>query len=531
MKSKPPIDRLPPHSYEAEQGVLSCMLQSPNGCITQAETKLGRNGEPFYDLRHQVIFQKIIDLHDRNTPVDTITLRQELMDGQRLEEVGGTAYIAALPGLEALPSNLGYYLGIVHDKFTLRRLIHAATDAVGRIYDYEGDVQSLVTTTQRDLLSILNPLGTSTTQEHWRMQDLIGYDVDKDPNAVVGWHDGKTTRYLCRGYSAWIIGQSGIGKSTLGQQQAYMWALGKPFCGIMPVRPLRILIVQNENDQGDCAEATQGILDCAAFTPEEFDLLNQRVKIIRCRGKTGPDFCRWLEREVAAWKADLVYVDPLLRFAGIDVSRQDQCTKFLNDSLDPVLANTGVVMIGAHHTGKPKSKKETQGWTIYDYAYAGIGSSELVNWARAISIIQVIGDGNFEILLAKRGARAWATHPEKIDPTTSIFMKHAVGKIFWVQIEPPPPIVKKDRATGKTGRPNKVDEIAASNLHEFCAGCKPEGEGQNEISRRLMLVLAKNKIDASLNTCKRIIQALVANEKLSKSVTDLAVAYLKGPNA
>jgi hypothetical protein len=119
-------------------------------------------------------------------------------------------------------------------------------------------------------------------------------------------------------------------------------------------------------------------------------MVNERVKIIRCRGKTGKDFCFWLEQEIFEWRADLVYVDPLLRFAGIDVSRQDQCTKFLNDNLDPMLASTKVVLIGAHHTGKPKTTKETSNWTVYDYAYSGIGSSELVNWARAICILRVL---------------------------------------------------------------------------------------------------------------------------------------------
>lgn len=526
-------DRLPPHSDEAERGVLACILQSPNGCITDTEKRLGRDGLAFYDLRHQTLFTQIVALHDRRVPVDIITLQQALRDIRRLDDVGGMAYLAGLPESAPSPANLPYYLDIVSEKHSLRRLIQTCTEVVGRVYDFEGELAPVMAQAQADLATALAPLRQSVLQEHWTLDRLASYDVQNDQNAVIGWRAGKATRYLCRGYSAWIIAQAGIGKSSLAQQQACLWALGKPFCGIWPARTgLRILIVQNENDEGDAAEAIQGILDGGNFTAAEIDQLRQQVKLIRCRGLTGSEFCRWLEREVVAFQADIVYVDPLLRYAGIDVSRQDQCTKFLNNELDPVLARTGVVMIGIHHTGKPKSKRETEGWTIYDFAYSGIGSSELVNWARAISIVTPEKGGHFHMMLAKRGSRAWATHPGVDDQmTTSIYLKHAEGRIYWEQIHEPPPQEKKDRATGKMGRPNKVEEIAASNLHDFCAGCLEQGEGFNSISRRLMSTLAKNKVDASISVCKKAITLLVANGKLTKNVADEAVSYTKGPNA
>lgn len=528
---KEDLERLPPHTPQGERGVLGCLLMSPNGCITQAEERLGKNGEPFYDLRHGIIYQRIVDLHDRNSPVDMISLSELLKANNELEACGGLEYITRIPDDIPSPANLEYYLELVYEKFTLRRMIRECVDTIGRAYEYQGDIQSFVTSSQRQILSILNPVGQNATQEHWLMKDLIGYDVNRDPNAIVGWHDGKTTRYLCKGYGAWLIAQSGIGKSTLSQQQAYCWALNKPFFGIRPVRALRVLFVQNENDLGDCAEATQGILEGGMFTPDEVDLLQERVKIIRCRGKSGKDFCRWMEREIIAWRSDVVYVDPLLRFAGIDVSRQDQCTNFLNNSLDPVLANTGVVMIGIHHTGKPKSKKETSGWSIYDLAYSGIGSSELVNWARAVTIIQVRQDGIFEMLLAKRGARAWATHPDKgydepPQSTTSIYLKHAQGRIYWDQCDPPE-FTQPEKSTAG-GRPSKIMEIACSNLHTFLAGCATDGEGKNEVAKRLEFCLAQESKDASLSTCKRVIEALVANGKLKKTETS---QYVKGPNA
>lgn len=370
---------------------------------------------------------------------------------------------------------------------------------------------------------------SSVTQERWNVSQLLDYDPSQDPNAVIGVHDGTTTRYLCKGSGAWLIGQSGIGKSSLAIQQAFTWALGRPFFGITPVRPLRVLIVQNENDQGDCSEATQGVCREICKVEEDIMAVEERARIIRCRGKTGRDFCQWLQDEVMQWKADVVYVDPLLRYAGIDVSRQDQCTHFLNNLLDPMLALTGVVLIGAHHTGKPKSQRETHGWTVYDHAYSGIGSSELVNWARAITILRVLEEqtGTFDLLLAKRGNRAWAQHPDG-SPTTRLFLRHSTTGMCWEQVPPDDVPRGTEEKQHSKGRPNKLQEIASMNLHSFCAACPSEGEGQRAIASRLEKWLAKQNIDASLATCRRVIPLLVANQKLSKND---AGNYIKGQEA
>ena len=521
--SNPNTDRLPPHSTEAEQGVLGCVLVDPKQCFPIARARISEVAV-FYDLRHQTIWQHLCKMGN-NGGIDLITLSQHLKDDHQLEEVGGLSYLASLPDVIPSPANLPAYLDIVTEKFTLRRLVQTCTEAIASVYEHEGELEPLLDQVSNDITQITTSR-SEQTDEHWRMDALLAYDVDHDPNAVIGWHEGRTTRYLCKGYGAWLIGQSGIGKSSNTLQQSIYFTLGRPFCGITPVRPLRVLIVQSENDIGDNAETAQGIVDSIpGLTPALMDQILDRLKIIRCRGRTGAKFCQWLEREVLIHKADLVYVDPLLRFAGIEVSRQDQVTQFLNNHLDPVLARTGVVMIGAHHTGKPKGKQETKGQTIYDMAYSGIGSSELVNWARAIIIIEALDEGVFRMILSKRGNRAMACHPDGTN-STILYLKHATNKVFWEQTDPPEIISK---GAGKpVGRKSKVDEVATSNLFEFLAACKPDGEGKNEISARMESYLAKKRTDVSPSTSKRIIESLVANGKLLKSENGL---YKKGPEA
>src|SRR2546426_10201953 len=91
------VDRLPPHSPEAEQGVLGCILLSPNECMSECIEKFKSGPEIFYDLRHQTIFSALVEMYDTREAIDVITLQQRLKDKQLLEEVGGIAYLSALP--------------------------------------------------------------------------------------------------------------------------------------------------------------------------------------------------------------------------------------------------------------------------------------------------------------------------------------------------------------------------------------------------------------------------------------------------
>jgi replicative DNA helicase len=148
------LDRLPPHSPEAEQGVLGCVLLSPNDCMGQCIERFKQGTEVFYDLRHQTIFSTLVEMYDSREAIDEITLQQRLKNKQLLEEVGGIAYLAALPDTVPSAANLSYYLDIVVEKYLLRKMIHTCTEVVGRVYDYEGEVDALLDEVERDILRI-----------------------------------------------------------------------------------------------------------------------------------------------------------------------------------------------------------------------------------------------------------------------------------------------------------------------------------------------------------------------------------------
>jgi len=116
--------------------------------------KLTSGPEVFYDLRHQTIFTILSEMYDKKEGIDVITLQQRLKDRQVLEQVGGIAYISALPDVVPSAANLSYYLEIVKEKYLLRKMIQVCTNVVSEAYEFEGQVDALMDEVERDVLQI-----------------------------------------------------------------------------------------------------------------------------------------------------------------------------------------------------------------------------------------------------------------------------------------------------------------------------------------------------------------------------------------
>lgn len=126
---------LPPHSIEAERGVLGCCLIDPARALPECEAQLPARA--FYDLRHQEIYDLLMEMHGAGKAVDLLTVQAALTDRGRLEALGGLDYLVSLP--EATPSaiNLPTYTEIVREKCAQRRLITACSQVIEKVYDPE----------------------------------------------------------------------------------------------------------------------------------------------------------------------------------------------------------------------------------------------------------------------------------------------------------------------------------------------------------------------------------------------------------
>lgn len=152
-KDAPRVERLPPHSLEAEQAVLGCVLLDPMTVLPIVITEL-ESAEVFYDLRHRTIYQQFIALFDQGCPIDMVTVCQGLKSGERLEAVGGMAYIMGLPETAPASSSVKSYLDIMREKYVRRKLIGVCTESAAYSYEENNSVEDLVAKTESDILRI-----------------------------------------------------------------------------------------------------------------------------------------------------------------------------------------------------------------------------------------------------------------------------------------------------------------------------------------------------------------------------------------
>src|SRR5213592_810871 len=101
------VHRTPPHSVEAEQGVLGSMLISPRDAIAECVEKITE--EYFYIPAHQVVYRELVDLWNAAQAIDLITFTQALRDKNLLDVVGGAAFVTSLFTFVPTAANIEYY--------------------------------------------------------------------------------------------------------------------------------------------------------------------------------------------------------------------------------------------------------------------------------------------------------------------------------------------------------------------------------------------------------------------------------------
>ena len=242
-------------------------------------------------------------------------------------------------------------------------------------------------------------------------------------------------RWLCVGQGALAVGPTGIGKSTSSMQQDICWSIGKEAFGIKPAKPLRILVIQGENDSGDLHEMIVGVMSAMGLSDEEEKLCGQNLLIVSEQERTGVGFIHGVLRPLLEQhRPDIVRIDPLMAFAGCDLTQSAEAAKFLRNGINPLLTKFNCAGILVHHTPK-NNNRDTSQYRASDWSYAGAGSADIINWARAMLVIDPCKvDGKFCFIAAKRGSRIGWKSPEG-EVQFKRWFKHASGSICWEEAD------------------------------------------------------------------------------------------------
>lgn len=140
-----------PQNIEAEQSVIGSMILDKNS-IAQASEVL--RSDDFYRENHKVLYSSIMELFQKDIPVDMITLIEHLRSTEKLEGAGGITYITQLCDSVPSTANLHSYIEIVKNKAILRRLIKSSNEIIEESYSQQDNVPKVLDSAEKKIFDI-----------------------------------------------------------------------------------------------------------------------------------------------------------------------------------------------------------------------------------------------------------------------------------------------------------------------------------------------------------------------------------------
>jgi replicative DNA helicase len=161
------LDRIPPQNIDAEQSVLGAILID-----REAIYKVMKVLQPgdFYRESHRIIYETMLRLNEAGSPVDLITLSDQLRHQGDLEKIGGVATIATLAEIVPTAANVEYYARIVEEKSLLRTLISLSTRIASMGYEEHEEPEKLIAEAEQMILELGN---RRTSQAFFTIKEIF----------------------------------------------------------------------------------------------------------------------------------------------------------------------------------------------------------------------------------------------------------------------------------------------------------------------------------------------------------------------
>jgi replicative DNA helicase len=134
-------EKLPPHDIEAEEATLGSILIDGSALLKVVSIL---RPEDFYRERNRYCYEACLSLFSRDEGINQVTVTHELDALNRLEDVGGPAYLSHLISVVPTPLHVDHYARIVNRTKTLRDLIQAAGEIAALGYDGVGDSEDVL---------------------------------------------------------------------------------------------------------------------------------------------------------------------------------------------------------------------------------------------------------------------------------------------------------------------------------------------------------------------------------------------------
>ena len=161
------MNRELPKNIEAEKSLLGSMFWSRESLQKGCEEA---SKDIFYLDSHAKIFDAIRNLYLNNEAVDITTVTTYLINVDKIKEVGGVEYLNEVVNSVATGANIEYYINLVSEKYTLRKMIEVATDIVSKASNVEMSAADTIDMAEKEILNISKFRKTS---EFRRVQDVL----------------------------------------------------------------------------------------------------------------------------------------------------------------------------------------------------------------------------------------------------------------------------------------------------------------------------------------------------------------------
>lgn len=212
------FDRLPPHALEAEMSLLGSMILDSN--VIGEVVQIIAGSADFYQARHAILYDTLVQLYDQSIPIDLVQLRQYLADHGTLEQVGGVQYLLELAESVPSASSAAYYARIVRDKAILRRLIDAAGEILHKAYTCPDSAAEQVDAAEREIFRLAEARSAADPQSLGELlQETFAQLEAREGQHLTGLETGffeldEMTSGLQKGEMIVIAGRPSMGKTA-----------------------------------------------------------------------------------------------------------------------------------------------------------------------------------------------------------------------------------------------------------------------------------------------------------------------------
>ena len=279
--------KVPPNSIEAEQSLIGGLMLD-----ALAYDKVGDviEASDFYRQDHRLIYQAIVELVEKGSPCDVVTVSEHLDTHGQLDSAGGLEYLATLANETAGAANAKAYANIVRERSTLRSLINAGNEIAGSAFSNDGRTAAEVLDAAEGLVFRIAEKGARGKKGFKSLKDILPEAVDRidelhrSEGSITGISSGfnefdKMTAGLQAGDLVIVAGRPSMGKTTFAVNIAENAAIGSQtptaiFSMEMPDQQLAMRMISS------LGRVDQSHLRSGNFPDEDWSRINTAVQLM-----------------------------------------------------------------------------------------------------------------------------------------------------------------------------------------------------------------------------------------------------------